>query len=78
MVPSSVSKSEVRRVLRGRVLGSLLAGASNAGAVDEVCAVHVQRDRDRVTGTTRADAARRRRALARFLIGPATNPSRDM
>jgi hypothetical protein len=28
----------------------LLVGASNAGAVAEVCAVHVRRDRDRVTG----------------------------
>ena len=63
MVSSSVLKSEVRGVLRGCVLGSLLVSALNAGAVAEVCAVHVQRDRDRVTGTTRAGGARRHRGL---------------
>jgi hypothetical protein len=57
----TASKSEVRGVLRGCALGSLLVSVSNAGAVAEICAVHVQRDRNRVTDTTRAGGARRHR-----------------
>jgi hypothetical protein len=56
----------------------LLVGTSNAGAVYEVCAEHVQRGRDPVTGTfVQAVPAVAERSPDPSL-GPATNPPREM